>query len=59
MSKLVGHSKKSVREEIYNYKHLLTKKDINVLTLQLKELEKEELNPKLAEEIMKTRAEIT
>lgn len=58
MSKLVGHSKKSVREEIYNYKHLLTKKDINVLTLQLR-LEKEELNPKLAEEIMKTRAEIT
>ena len=44
----VGHSNRSVREEIYNYKHIKNK-DINILTLQLKELETE-LNPKIAEE---------
>ena len=30
--------------------YIENKKDFNILTLQLKELEKEELNPKLAEE---------
>ena len=48
----MGHSKNSSKKEVYSKQSYLRKEEksqINNLTLHLKQLEKEEQNPKLVE----------